>query len=61
MSQDYNPKIYVMNLREIIYTILFIILTIVLIITMISMFAPDDDATESAATVEPTTYIYEYN
>lgn len=60
MSQDYNPKIYVMQLRELIYTAIFIVLTIILIIVMISMFAPDNEATESSATPETTvsTYIY---
>lgn len=61
MSQDYNPKIYVMHLREIVYTILFVILTIVLIIAMISMFTSGGDASESSANIEPTTYIYDYN
>ena len=63
MSQDYNPKIYVMQLRELICTAIFIVLTIILIIVMISMFAPDNEATESSATPETTvsTYIYGYN
>lgn len=59
MNQDDNPKIYVMQLKELIYTAIFIILTIILIIIMVSMFAPDDnDASESNAT--PSYYSYEY-
>ena len=59
MSQDYNPKIYVMQLREVIYTAIFIILTIILIIVMVSMFAPDEnEASESSAT--PSAYVYDY-
>ena len=73
MSQNYNtnnsnPKIYVMQLKELIYTTIFIILTIILIIVLVSMFAPSDDALESSATpqantsVTPaSTYGYYYN
>ena len=73
MSQNYNttnsnPKIYVMQLKELIYTTIFIILTIILIIILVSMFAPSDDALESSATAQPSTsanststYTYYYN
>lgn len=63
MNQDSNPKIYVMQLKELIYTAVFIILAIVLIIVMVSMFAPDNeknDATMSNATVPVYSYEYEY-
>ena len=60
MSQDYNPKIYVMQLREISYTAIFIVLTIILIMVMISMFAPKNDADETAATPSSSAYVYDY-
>lgn len=60
MNQDYNPKIYVMQLKEIIYTAIFIVLTIILIMVMVSMFAPDNDAVESSATPQTTTSAYQY-
>ena len=60
MNQDYNPKIYVMQLKEIIYTAIFIVLTIILIMVMISMFAPKNDAAESSAIPSASTYAYEY-
>lgn len=61
MNQDSNPKIYVMQLKELIYTAIFVILTIILIIVMVSMFAPkndENDASQSNAT--PSVYTYEY-
>ena len=60
MSQDYNPKIYVMQLREIIYTAIFVILTIVLIMVMISMFSPKNESSETAATPSSAAYVYDY-
>lgn len=60
MNQDYNPKIYVMQLKELIYTAIFVVLTIILIIVMISMFAPDDDNDASEINATPTVYLYDH-
>ena len=66
MSQNYNnnnpnPKIYVMQLQELIYTAIFVILTIILIIVLVSMFSPNDDAVESSAAAKLSTSAYEYH
>ena len=57
MNQDYNPKIYVMQLKELIYTAVFIILTIILIMVMISMFAPDNGNEAAESNAAPTVYL----
>lgn len=66
MNQDDNPKIYVMQLKELIYTALLIILTIALIIVLINVFATKDSSTTTSATLgtESTSesiYSYTYN
>ena len=62
MNQDYNPKIYVMQLKELIYTAIFVVLTIILIIVMVSMFAPDSEKDSEATNTDakPVFYSYEY-
>ena len=37
-----NPKFYVFHLKELIYTVIFLILGILLILLLIYMFKPDD-------------------
>lgn len=67
MNQGDNPKIYVMQLKELIYTAILIVLTIILIIVMVNVFASKDDVTSASAQVSPSTtsntsiYSYTYN
>lgn len=67
MNQDDNPKIYVMQLKELIYTAILIILTIILIIVMVNVFASKKDtaATSANANLPPNDntsyYSYTYN
>lgn len=65
MNQDDNPKIYVMQLKELIYTAVLIVLTIILIIVMINIFtSKENTATTSANILETQSssiYSYTYN
>lgn len=67
MNQDDNPKIYVLRLKEIIYSAILIVLAIILIIVMINIFT-GKDKDKAASTVPSTTatstssiYSYTYN
>lgn len=65
MNQDDNPKIYVMQLKEIIYTAILIVLAIILIIIMINTFAGKEKTTStssvpSSSTTATTSSIYSY-
>ena len=67
MNQDDNPKIYVLRLKEIIYTAILIVLAIILIIVMVNMFTGKDKSKATSSTpssAEVTTssiYSYTYN
>ena len=41
-----NPKLIVLNLKELIYTILFIILTVILIFCMIKLFFKESSSSK---------------
>ena len=49
-----NPKIVVFQLKELIYTVIFIILAIFLVLLLVFMFVPNDEE-ESTETTSPYT------
>ena len=51
-----NPKIVVFQLKELIYTIIFVILGILLILLLIFMFLRDDSSEETNTSYVPGTY-----
>ncbi len=51
-----NPKIVVFQLKELIYTVIFVILGILLILLLIFMFLPKDSDKETNAVYTPGTY-----
>lgn len=53
-----NPKIFVFQLKELIYTIVFISLAVLLILLLVFMFIPNDneDATETSSPYTAGTY-----
>lgn len=52
-----NPKFYVFHLKELIYTVIFLILGILLILLLIYMFKPDDkSSSDSKSTYNPGVY-----
>jgi uncharacterized protein with FMN-binding domain len=51
-----NPKIMVIRLKELIYTIIFVILGILLIFLLIYMFLRNDDTDTDEASYTPGTY-----
>ena len=53
-----NPKIFVFQLKELIYTIVFIALAILLILLLVFMFVPneEDTATETSGSYTAGTY-----
>ncbi len=53
-----NPKIFVFQLKELIYTVVFIALAILLVLLLVFMFLPDkeDNATETSSQYTAGTY-----
>lgn len=51
-----NPKIMVFQLKELIYTLIFVILGILLIFLLVYMFLHDDDTETSDTSYTPGTY-----
>ncbi|MBP3339868.1 MAG: hypothetical protein J6L69_10755 [Lachnospiraceae bacterium] len=45
-----NPKIFVFQLKELIYTIIFVILAICLILLLVFMFLPKEEETDTTTT-----------
>lgn len=56
-----NPKIVVFQLKELIYTIIFIVLAIFLVLLLIFMFVPKDDSKETETTSPYTAGTYSSN
>lgn len=56
-----NPKIVVFQLKELIYTIIFIVLAIFLILLLVFMFIPKDDSNETETTSPYTAGTYSSN
>lgn len=44
-----NPKLIVLNIKELIYTVLFIILTIILIFCMIKIFLAENSSSKASS------------
>ena len=56
-----NPKIVVFQLKELIYTIIFIVLAIFLVLLLVFMFIPKDEANETETTSPYTAGTYSSN
>lgn len=56
-----NPKIVVFQLKELIYTIIFIVLAVLLIILLVFMFLPKDNSSETETTSPYTAGTYSSN